>query len=425
METHFKFIKKIKIIIIITALLAMGNQSFGGQVSITGKVTKIENNTITIETIKAETIPEGSRVDLFFEISEGQSIEVGQWKVSSRGKGVVFATPVDVTGPPLKGMTAKISYSEEKNRVQVTRQDHHNSPPISQNDDTHEKKQFVYNPQQYVDEAKKIGDDLTKNSKKYSKEKNQTLQRQLVQNVKKAVAADNAEAYYLLAFLHQNGIGEISRSSKKMVENLMMSAKKGHDKAQFMLGDMYKRGDEVIKDKEKAIYWFQKAADQGHQGAKMELELLEPQIRGKEPSGKKPKGQLLGIPFPEKTAKEYAEAGDKYFYKKSYKMAFKEYEQCARMGNAGCQKMLGLFYNNGFGVEKDLNKARKFYEDSARQNNFEAIYNLGLLYANGQGVKKNMTKARELFLQSANLGYPEAQFNLGVLYYNGMGVKKR
>jgi len=296
MKTHFNFIKKIKILLIITAVLAMATQSFGGQVSITGTVTKVNNNTITIETIKAETIPEGSRVDLFFEISEGNSIEIGQWKVSGRGKGMIFATPIDVMGPPQEGMTAKISYSEEKNRVQVTRQDHHTAPPISQNEEPQKEKQFVYNSQQLVDEAKQIGNDLTKNLKKYSNAKMQKLQNQLVQNVKKAVAGDNAEAYYLLAFLHQNGVGEISMSSKKMVENLIISAKKGYANAQFMLGAMYKDGDEVIKDKEKTIYWLQKAADQGHKGAKMELELMEPQIRGKEP-----KGQLLGIPFPKKT----------------------------------------------------------------------------------------------------------------------------
>ncbi len=146
---------------------------------------------------------------------------------------------------------------------------------------------------------------------------------------------------------------------------------------------------------------------------------IVPVIRGKEP-----KGQLLGIPFPEKSAKEYGTAGDAYYNKKNYKMAVKEYEQGARMGHDGCQNMLGSCYYNGHGVEKDLNRARKLYEDSARQNNSSAIYNLGVMYVYGNGVKKDVTKARELFLKSANQGYPEAQFNLAVLYYNGIGVKK-
>ncbi len=283
MITRYKL--KIETIIIITAVLVMANQSFCGQISITGKVTKIENNTIIIETIKAETIPKGSRVDLFFEISEGNSIEIGQWKVSGRGKGVVYAMPVDMIGPPQKGMTAKISYSDKK------------APVITSS-----------NP------------------------RNKTIQ-------------------------------DTSRKNP-YVEPV-------------------------------------------------------PEIRGKEP-----KGQLLGIPFPEKPAKEYATEGDRYYYEKNYKMAIKEYEQCARMGHSGCQRMLGYFYNYGLGIEKNLNKAREFYEDSARQNNPSAIYNLGVMYVNGQGVKKDMAKAHELFLKSATLGYPEAQFNFAVLYYNGIGVSK-
>ena len=108
------FLKKIRIFILITAILAMANQSFSGQVSITGKVSNVENSTITIETIRAETIPKDSRVDLFFEISEDNSIAIGQWKVSGRGKGVIFAMAVDVLGPPQEGMTAKISYFNKK-----------------------------------------------------------------------------------------------------------------------------------------------------------------------------------------------------------------------------------------------------------------------------------------------------------------------
>lgn len=311
-----KFIKKIKVFIIITAVLALASQSFSDPVSITGKVTKVANETITIETANADGIPAGSRVDLFFPTSDGQDLAVGQWKVSSSSNGLVFAIPVDAIGPPMKGMTAKISYSKGKKTVQVIRQDHSNSPPMSQNEKPDEKKQFVYDPPQDADKAKEI-------------------------------------------------------------------------------------------------------TSEGQKGVKTDLERFEPQIRGKEP-----KRQLLGIPFPEKSASEYIADGNKYFNKKNYKMAIKEYEQCARLGNAECQRMVGLFYNNGFGVEKDFNKARKFYEESASQNNFKAIYNLGVMYANGRGVKKDIIKARELFLKSANMGYSEAQFNIGALYYNGMGVKK-
>lgn len=291
MKIQSKLMKKIKILIMITSLLAMANQSLSGQVSVDGIVTKISDKKVTIETSMADSIPEGSRVDLFFEISEGQHIPTGQWKVSGGGNGVVFAEPVDVVGPPQVGMTAKIFYTEQKEQVQVTRQNHHNAPPISQEEEP--------------------------------------------------------------------------RDSNTIFDSIV------------------------------------------------------PELRGKEP-----KGQLLGISFPEKSASEYMKDGNKYYHEKNYKLAIKEYEQCARMGNSECRRMMGLFYNRGFGVEKNSDKAFEFYKEAAQQNNVGAIYNLGVMYANGQSVKKDLLKARELFLRSADMGYPKAQFNLGAVYYNGMGVEK-
>jgi TPR repeat protein len=309
--------KLIKIFIFITTFLVSANYSFSGQTTVEGKVTKIGDNTITIRTSMTDSIPAGSRVDLFFEVSEGQSLPVGQWAVSSAGNGLVYATPVDVLGPPQEGMTAQISFPERKEQVQVIRQDHHNSQPMSQDEEPYKEKQFVYDPPQDAEKAKDI-------------------------------------------------------------------------------------------------------TNEGHKGAKTGLDPIKPQIRGKEP-----KGQLLGIPFPEKSVDEYINEGNKYYSEKNYKMAIKEYEQCARMGNAECQGMMGFFYDKGFGVKKDWKKAYEFYEESARQDNLAAIYNLGVMYVYGQGIKKNSTKARELFLKAANMGHPSAQFNLGILYYQGMGGVKK
>ena len=43
----------------------------------------------------------------------------------------------------------------------------------------------------------------------------------------------------------------------------------------IILGKLYRDGDGVPKDKEKAAEWFRKAADQGHKEAEVDLELLK------------------------------------------------------------------------------------------------------------------------------------------------------
>ena len=62
----------------------------------------------------------------------------------------------------------------------------------------------------------------------------------------------------------------------------------------------------------------------------------------------------------------------------------------AEQGNAFAQYSLGVCYENGYGVPKDLEEAVEWYRKSAEQGNAFAQYNLGLCYANGDGVIKDL-----------------------------------
>ncbi|GBC22494.2 kinase-like domain-containing protein [Rhizophagus irregularis DAOM 181602=DAOM 197198] len=54
-----------------------------------------------------------------------------------------------------------------------------------------------------------------------------------------------------------------------------IAANLGHDVAQYNLGNMYKNGDGIAKDIDKAIHWYKKAAEQGYQNAQNKLEILQ------------------------------------------------------------------------------------------------------------------------------------------------------
>lgn len=140
--------------------------------------------------------------------------------------------------------------------------------------------------------------------------------------------------------------------------------------------------------------------------------------------GKKEPIKLLGSTFPEKTAKEYAISGDKYYFSKNYEMAYEEYSKAAQMGHAGAQRLIGNMYHFGQYVQKDDVKAFEWYEISAQQNNPMGIYSYGNAIAKGEGTKKDLEKAHDLFLKAADMGEPKAQYSLGVLYYKGLGVDK-
>ncbi len=61
---------------------------------------------------------------------------------------------------------------------------------------------------------------------------------------------------------------------KQSIFHYRIAAKLGHAKAQYSLGYCYYFGRGVEKDDKESAYWFRKAADQGHEGGKIGLELL-------------------------------------------------------------------------------------------------------------------------------------------------------
>lgn len=72
----------------------------------------------------------------------------------------------------------------------------------------------------------------------------------------------------------------------------------------------------------------------------------------------------------------------------------------------------------------DYATAKRLWEKLAGENDPAAQTNLGIMYEKGIGVKRDVKTAEALYLRAANLGYAQAQFDLANLYYNGNGIKQ-
>lgn len=96
----------------------------------------------------------------------------------------------------------------------------------------------------------------------------------------------------------------------------------------------------------------------------------------------------------------------------------------AEFGDADCQYQLGLRYQTGDGVEKDVPEAIKWYRKSADQGFVAAQTGLALCYFHGIGVRKDFTEAANWARKAADHGNAGAQNLLGVAYYRGEGVGK-
>ena len=63
-------------------------------------------------------------------------------------------------------------------------------------------------------------------------------------------------------------------------------------------------------------------------------------------------------------------------YVQNYELAFKYYMMAAEAGDPESQYYVALMYENGYGVEQDMEEAMKWYERSAEQGYEEAVNRL-------------------------------------------------
>jgi len=104
----------------------------------------------------------------------------------------------------------------------------------------------------------------------------------------------------------------------------------------------------------------------------------------------------------------FANAGDfekglEYYQKLNYTKAQQFFIKGCQTDKKSCN-YLGVLYENGLSVKKDIKKALRYYQISCDANIAEACINLGSLYS--QLNQKD--KAKNSFKKACNLGYKPA-----------------
>ncbi len=109
---------------------------------------------------------------------------------------------------------------------------------------------------------------------------------------------------------------------------------------------------------------------------------------------------------------------------KKFKLAAEKARIMATNGHPQAQHVLGMLYQNGLGVEKDIKVAIYWLEKAAAQGLKEAENYLGHLYLDGKVVEKDVDKAEKWLLAAARHGELEAQVHLGLMYVDDRAAKK-
>jgi TPR repeat protein len=104
----------------------------------------------------------------------------------------------------------------------------------------------------------------------------------------------------------------------------------------------------------------------------------------------------------------------------NYDRAIFWFREAAQNGIANARYNLGVMYQQGLGLDKDMNQALAWYRSAALLEHPEARYNLGIAYLEGIGVTYNPAMAAGYFEQAARTGVVEAAYNLGLILENGL-----
>ena len=127
---------------------------------------------------------------------------------------------------------------------------------------------------------------------------------------------------------------DCSEATTETVNAICTSAYEGDVDAQFEFGKLFASGEIIVGDYKQAAFWFSKAAEQDHSGAKWALGLMY----------------------------EYGEGVEQ-----NYDKAVFWYTQSAEQGDARAQNDLGLMYYNGKGVKQDYDQVRYWLSKAADQ----------------------------------------------------------
>ena len=110
---------------------------------------------------------------------------------------------------------------------------------------------------------------------------------------------------------------------------------------------------------------------------------------------------------------------------KDLSFALALYQKAADLGDSWGQGLIGEAYLTGNGFSQDYIQGFKWLEKSAKQrNNSASIHDLGYCYINGLGCDVDIEKAISLLEEAANMGNADSQYMLGLLYSEGQCVKR-
>ena len=103
---------------------------------------------------------------------------------------------------------------------------------------------------------------------------------------------------------------------------------------------------------------------------------------------------------------------------KDVNKALENYKLAAALGDETAMNQIGFIYMGNEGIGENPEQSFYWFNEASKKNSAVGMYNLGYCYKNGYGTETDIEQAAEWFKKSAELGYVDAMCELGE-YYQG------
>ncbi|KAG0164094.1 hypothetical protein DFQ28_010813 [Apophysomyces sp. BC1034] len=230
----------------------------------------------------------------------------------------------------------------------------------------------------------------------------------------------DAGAHYWLGACFEEGLpGTCERELQKAFDHYLLAAEAGDVDGEFQVALMLSNGQGVVRNRLVALDWYQKAATKGHRTALYSLGLYYAKgLEGVQKDLDKAqscfeKAARLGLPS--------AMSSLAAIYRLNHKneQAVYWYRKAAGLGDVVAQRELGMLHDGGLlGIPQDYATAFDLLQKAAGQLDAQATLLLGSYYQNGFVVEKDTDRAIQLYLEAAQLGAPVAPFAAAQIYHS-------
>jgi len=240
--------------------------------------------------------------------------------------------------------------------------------------------------------------------------------------------AGNAEAQNTIGYMYLMGKG-IEKNGDLALKLLKEAAEAGCAQAVHRIAYMYDTGQNFVEqDLDKAVPWYQKAADLGYADSEYALAGIlfmreskyfnaaraSKYLMKAADAGHDEAAHQIGLMY------AYGSNG----FRRSPAKADMYLTQSCEAGNQQAMVDYANMCFEGQVLPKDLEKAAKWFTVAADNCSGIAQYALGCMYGNGMYYKQDDKKAYQFFQDAAEGGEPNSQYALACFYYEGRGVDK-